>query len=270
MNDNQKRDDLEEADRLTTAAASLTGSLRDELMAEAAELRARWQPTQDQVVLAEVSAGTRESDLAEADKLSAVAASLRQGSQARAAVEAEASALRAKWPDFTDDAEGQVRRLGAYLLARGCMHEGMVPARAILDRLAKLEAEAQDQGPRSCHGCGLPQQQRSGPPPVNTFLMAAIKFFETDGNFREQVKSGQVKAGESTHPWIPTAAPHRGPQPGPSPWALAVLATMIKNDPHALAALGPQLRATFRDRGISIQEVAKQAEAPRLNGHASH
>jgi hypothetical protein len=222
------------------------------------------------VALGKVSATTRESDLAEADRLSAVASSLRAGSASRAAVESEASALRAKWPDFSDDAEGQVMRLGAFLLSRGLAREDVVPARAIIAHISTLEA-AQAQAPAaggSCHGCGLPQGQ-SGPTPINTFLMEAVKSFETDANFRDQVKSGEIKPGQQSHPWIPGSAPHRGPGIGPSPWALSTLATMVRNDPHAIKLVGPQLRSAFRDRGLAIPDGFSKS-APQLNGRAAN
>src|ERR1700689_2765909 len=102
MDDNQKRDDLEEAARLTEAAKSLSGALREGLEMEAAELRAKWTAPAELIALGAVSAGTRESDLAEAERLESVASTLRPGA-GRKAVEAEAEALREKWPDFSDD-----------------------------------------------------------------------------------------------------------------------------------------------------------------------
>ena len=264
----QRRDDLEEADRLMSAAQSISGKLRDELEAEATALRGKWQAPPEMLSLAETSMGVRESDLAEADRLSAVAETLRKG-PGRSAVEAEAAALRAKWPDFSDDPEGQIMRLGAYLLARGISHPDMVPARAILSRLVALEAEVKRTPTSvSCHGCGLPISN-SGPPVVNTALVSAVKHFEVDPAFRTQVVSGQVHPGQSTSPWIPGSPPHRGPGVGKSPCELPLLAQMIRHDPNALSAVGPKLRQAFYERGLSI-DPPKPIDAPRLNGHAPH
>lgn len=266
IDQNQRREDLEEADRLSAAADSLKGSLSDDLRREAAELRAKWQPVKELVALAEVSAGARESDLAEADRLSAVAASLRPGSSSRAAVEEEVDALRAKWPDFQDDESGQVRRLGAYLLARGLAGPDVVPARAILDRIAELEERlaSKDKAPINCHGCGLPIPN-AGPRIVNTSLIAAIKQFEIDADFREQVMSGQIKPGQSPSPWVPTAAPHRGPHNSESPCKLSNLILMIQGDKDAAPEIGPKLSAVLKDRNVHIQSAPKKSAK---NGHA--
>ena len=268
MNDDQRREDMEEADRLTEAAASMKGQVRDELLAEAAQLRAKWYAPKELVALAEVSASTRESDLEEADRLSAVASGLRAGSASRAAVESEAAALRAKWPDFSDDDDGQIRRIQAYLISRGLANQDVAPARSVIARLVDLEAQVAriSKVSPTCFACGV-TQPGLGTETVNTSLLSAVKHFEIDEKFRMQVLSGQVQPGESTSPWAPGSPPHRGPGPCKSPCDIATLSIMVRQDPNALGVLGPKLKAAMEERGHRMPSAPKSNAL--LNGHTN-
>jgi hypothetical protein len=263
---NQKREDLEEAARLEEAAQTMPERLRPDLLAEAEALRARWTAPSEMVALATVSSDLRETDLAEADRIERMAASLKAGSAGRAALEAEVKALRAKWPDFDDSPEGQVLRLGAYLLSRKIARPDTVPARAVLDRIAELEAIVKKmQGtPRDCHACGIPYRA-VGEATVNSFLVSAVEFFEKDDDFRDQVLSGQVQAGRLTHPWQHGSPPQRGPNATKSPWALADLAQMLRHDAYAAQKVGPKLREVLKKRGILLSQTSTQL----ANGHAN-
>lgn len=274
MNDReQKNSDLEEADKLDAAAMSLTGPAREEVESEAAALRARWQAAPHRVALAAASADGREADLAEADRLSAVAVTLRAGGAGRAAVEADAAALRAKWPDFTDDCDGQVQRLASHLLAHGFPDIlSQVPARVAVQQLIELEGIAAEVeslreivaaagGP--CAACGLPRPE-VGPGPVNSFVLEAVRRFESDSDFRTQVLSGSVKSGQLTHPWIPGAVPHKGPGEGVSPWAMPGLANAIRNDARVAAEVGPQLRAALAARGLALPDAKQSVKSLAL------
>lgn len=258
----QREDDLNEAEKLESMAEGLSGKLKEDLLLEAAALREKHQPPPEMVALASVSAATREADLAEADRISTMAATLRPGA-ARTAMEAEAAALRAKWPDFPDDSEGQLRRISAFLLGRGLMKEDTIPARAILALVFDLESKVatSSNAPKNCHGCGLPQMD-SGPAPVNSLLISAIKTFETDANFRKQVTTGIVEPGQMTHPWIPGSQPHKGPNSSTSPWALPALAHMIRGERAAAAEVGPHLRAALKERGLSVPTPGAPTSAP--------
>lgn len=251
MDDAKRDDDLAEAARIEALLPTLSGKLRDDLEEEARALRAAHGPPPETVALAIASASAREADLAEADRLEAVAQTLRPG-PARQAVEDEAAALRARWPDFPDDVEGQVRRLAVYLLGRGVA--APVPARAAVELIAGLDAELAEARAASghpCPGCGLPQP-KAGSAPLNAYLVGAVETFEVDGGFREQVLTGQVQPGQSTHPWVPRAEPHRGPNPSPSPWALPTLSTQLRAEPRAAAKAGPRLRAALAERGLAL------------------
>jgi hypothetical protein len=268
MNDDttQRTEDLDEADQLEATAADLKAKgkndLAEELTTDAAKLRAKWPALAEATATAEAG-NTREADLTEASEIDAMAAKLRAGSAGRKALEADAAALRAKWPEFTDDPDGQVKRLVSALTTRGLLPPGafldngrtvggLVPARAILELLTKAESTRDaPAAPRTCGGCGLPTGP-SGPPTVNTFLLNAVKQFETDPEFREQVKTGSVKPGQSTHPWTNNGQNHKGPNDGKSPWAISTLATMIRNDVDAIRVVGPKLRAEFKERGLTI------------------
>jgi hypothetical protein len=274
--DEERQSDLEEAGKLDKVAEGLAegSEARREVEAEAAAYRRKWEAPAELVVLAEVGAETREADLKEADRLTSMASTLRQGSAARSAVEADAAALRAKWPEFMDDSDGQVKRLTSFLLTRGMASPNMVPARVVLAHVTALESELAEvkarlaTARRPCHACGLPPHDST--PVPNAFLIEAVRYFEKDAAFREQVKSGQVAPGQSTHPWIPRSEPHKGPLPGTSPWALATLATMVRNDSAALSEVGPLLRAAFRERNVSVPEAPTTtagAGAPRLGAH---
>src|SRR6202000_1876386 len=139
--EDQKREDLEEADRLKTLADGMEdGDIKTMMLKDADELRSKWTASPEMLALAHVSVSARETDLIEADKLEKMASSLRAGSSSRNALEKEASALRAKWPASADAAEGQVQRIGSYLMSKGLMPTAdTVPARAILARIAELE-----------------------------------------------------------------------------------------------------------------------------------
>jgi hypothetical protein len=262
----QKRDDLEEAARLEEAAQTVPERLRPDLLAEATALRARWTAPAEMVALATVSSDLREADLAEADRIERMATSLKAGSAGRAALEAEVEALRAKWPDFDDSPEGQVQRIGAYLLSRKIAHSDTVPARAVLARVAELEATVKklSDAPRNCHACGIPHRA-VGEAAVNSFLVSAVEFFEKDDDFRDQVLSGQVQAGKLTHPWQQASPPHRGPNATKSPWAIADLAQMLRYDAYAAQRIGPKLREVLKKRGILLPQASTQL----ANGHAN-